>query len=154
MTDWTAIDQAYISTDRSVRDIGREHGLSYTAIQKAAKRRGWKRAMVASPRDPRAPRDIPVRREGKPPLNKTETKIYDWLEKHGATILKGGWPDFLCVVSKKRRKVFCVEVKATGDPVTPAQRAVPEILAEAGIPVYVIDPYEPLYSLLLDEEQG
>lgn len=42
-TDWAAIEHAYCTTKQSARDIGRDHGISHTAINKRAKAAGWKR---------------------------------------------------------------------------------------------------------------
>lgn len=45
--DWPAIEHAYCTTRRSARDIGRDHGISHTAINKRAKAAGWKRSEPA-----------------------------------------------------------------------------------------------------------
>lgn len=42
-TDWAAIEHVYCTTKQSARDIGRDHGISHTAINKRAKAAGWKR---------------------------------------------------------------------------------------------------------------
>lgn len=43
VADWAAIEDVYCTTKRSARDIGRDHGVSHTAINKRAKAAGWKR---------------------------------------------------------------------------------------------------------------
>jgi phage terminase small subunit len=45
--DWAAIEHAYCTTKQSARYIGRDHGISHTAINKRAKAAGWKRPETA-----------------------------------------------------------------------------------------------------------
>lgn len=42
-TDWEAIEREYRAGQLSVVEIGRQHGVSHTAINKRAKKEGWKR---------------------------------------------------------------------------------------------------------------
>lgn len=43
VADWAASEHTYYTTKRSARDIGRDHGVSHTAINKRAKAADWKR---------------------------------------------------------------------------------------------------------------
>ncbi len=43
ITDWEAIEREYRAGQLSVLEIGRQHGVSHTAINKRAKQNGWKR---------------------------------------------------------------------------------------------------------------
>ena len=43
MTDWEAIEREYRAGQLSVSEIGRQHGVSHTAINKRAKKHEWKR---------------------------------------------------------------------------------------------------------------
>jgi len=51
--DWEAIEREYRAGQLSIREIGRKHGVSDTAVRKEAKARGWVRGEAA-----------PVRTEG------------------------------------------------------------------------------------------
>lgn len=42
-TDWEAIEREYRAGQLSVSEIGRQHGVSHTAINKRAKKEGWTR---------------------------------------------------------------------------------------------------------------
>lgn len=42
-TDWEAIEREFRAGQLSVSEIGRQHGISHTAINKRAKREGWTR---------------------------------------------------------------------------------------------------------------
>lgn len=42
-TDWEAIEREYRAGQFSVSEIGRQHGVSHTAINKRAKKEGWTR---------------------------------------------------------------------------------------------------------------
>ncbi len=42
-TDWEAIEREYRAGQLSVAEIGRQHGVSHTAINKRAKKEGWER---------------------------------------------------------------------------------------------------------------
>lgn len=46
-TDWTAIERAYRAGVVSIREIGREHGVSDAAIRKRAKAEAWVRDLTA-----------------------------------------------------------------------------------------------------------
>lgn len=46
-TDWEAIEANYRAGILSLREIGREHGVSDTAIRKRAKAEGWERDLTA-----------------------------------------------------------------------------------------------------------
>ena len=85
-------------------------------------------------------------------VNRLEQEVKEKLEGRGYTVLRNGWPDFLCIrkVSKRTRTTYGyehhtevyglmgVEVKARGDKVSEDQRAVHRALRAAGIPVYVM----------------
>lgn len=49
-TDWEAIEREYRAGQLSVVEIGRQHGVSHTAINKRAKKEGWKRDLSAKVR--------------------------------------------------------------------------------------------------------
>lgn len=49
--DWEAIEREYRAGQLSVSEIGRQHGLSHTAINKRAKRDGWARNLSARVRE-------------------------------------------------------------------------------------------------------
>lgn len=42
-TDWVAVEGDYRETRKSIREIGRSHGISEAAIRKRAKAEGWSR---------------------------------------------------------------------------------------------------------------
>lgn len=46
-TDWEAIEREYRAGQLSVSEIGRQHGVSHTAINKRAAARGWTRNLAA-----------------------------------------------------------------------------------------------------------
>lgn len=46
-TDWEAIEREYRAGQLSVSEIGRQHGVSHTAINKKAKAQGWTRNLAA-----------------------------------------------------------------------------------------------------------
>lgn len=45
-TDWEAIEREYRAGQLSVSEIGRQHGVSHTAINKRAKKEGWTRDLT------------------------------------------------------------------------------------------------------------
>lgn len=45
-TDWEAIEKQYRANVLSLREIGRQHGVTDTAIRKKAKERGWERDLT------------------------------------------------------------------------------------------------------------
>lgn len=47
VTDWEAIEREYRAGQLSVSEIGRQHGVSHTAINKKAKAQGWTRNLAA-----------------------------------------------------------------------------------------------------------
>ncbi|MGR7993850.1 hypothetical protein [Xanthobacter sp. ZOL 2024] len=61
-TDWEAIERDYRAGSLSIREIGRKHGVSDTAIRKEAKARGWKRDLAEKVR--KAVREEVVRATG------------------------------------------------------------------------------------------
>lgn len=46
-TDWEAIEREYRAGQLSVSEIGRQHGVSHTAINKRAKKEAWPRDLAA-----------------------------------------------------------------------------------------------------------
>lgn len=50
-TDWEAIEREYRAGQLSVSEIGRQHGVSHTAINKRAKKEGWTRNLAARVRE-------------------------------------------------------------------------------------------------------
>lgn len=50
-TDWEAIEREYRAGQLSVSEIGRQHGVSHTAINKKAKAQGWTRNLAARVRE-------------------------------------------------------------------------------------------------------
>ena len=46
LVDWEAIEREYRAGQLTVVEIGRQHGLSHTAINKRAKRDGWTRNLA------------------------------------------------------------------------------------------------------------
>lgn len=50
LTDWEAIEREYRAGQLSVSEIGRQHGVSHTAINKKAKQQGWTRNLAAKVR--------------------------------------------------------------------------------------------------------
>lgn len=49
--DWEAIEREYRAGQLSVSEIGRQHGVSHTAINKRAKRDGWTRNLAERVRE-------------------------------------------------------------------------------------------------------
>lgn len=49
-TDWEAIEREYRAGQLSVSEIGRQHGVSHTAINKKAKLQGWTKNLAAKVR--------------------------------------------------------------------------------------------------------
>lgn len=45
--DWEAVEREYRAGQLSVSEIGRQHGVSHTAINKRASKEGWKRDLAA-----------------------------------------------------------------------------------------------------------
>lgn len=50
-TDWEAVEREYRAGQFSVSEIGRQHGVSHTAINKRAKKDGWSRNLAAQVRE-------------------------------------------------------------------------------------------------------
>lgn len=50
LPDWEAIEREYRAGQLSVSEIGRQYGVSHTAINKRAKKEGWKRDLSAKVR--------------------------------------------------------------------------------------------------------
>lgn len=50
-TDWEAIEREYRAGQLSVSEIGRQHGVSHTAINKKAKAQGWTRNLAERVRE-------------------------------------------------------------------------------------------------------
>ena len=61
-------------------------------------------------------------------------------ERKGFTVLRNGWPDFLCYKDNGfgEVRVLCVEVKTKGDGLRPEQERMHEVLKRMGFPVSVM----------------
>jgi len=74
-------------------------------------------------------------------MNACERAVFEDLRREGYSVLRGSWPDLLCVRTLAgKREVCCIEVKSKTDRLTPKQNEVHKILAAVGIPVRVIRP--------------
>jgi len=67
-------------------------------------------------------------------MNKLEAKTKKAFEDLGFTVLKKGWPDFLCV---KNNKAFAIEVKSENHDLSPDQKMMHKCLILLGVPVFV-----------------
>ena len=63
-TDWEAVEREYRAGQLSIREIGRQHGVTEGAIRKKAKEHGWARALADRVRA--AVREKLVRIDGEP----------------------------------------------------------------------------------------
>lgn len=71
-----------------------------------------------------------------------ETAFRRWAQaKHGATVLRSGWPDFL--LRNTKGEVFAVEVKSKRDALSAGQMACFEMLESVGVRVFVWGPHQP-----------
>lgn len=66
-----------------------------------------------------------------------EQGIRNALLKQGYTVLKGGWPDFICL---KGRRIRFIEAKKPTQKVAAKQQQVHKILARFGIVVEIVRP--------------
>jgi len=89
-------------------------------------------------------------------MNAREIQVKLKLQQKGFTVLRNGWPDFLCIRTTTRklpgtsangdpafediRGACAVEVKSRTDQLSPEQQAVRRVLQSARIPVYVVRP--------------
>lgn len=81
-------------------------------------------------------------------MNQNERIILDALQKRGFSVLRNGWPDFLCIKNaydpRTRQYIglpnsaMCVEVKAGKDKLSAEQKAVHATLIKCGLPVYTV----------------
>lgn len=68
LIDWAAIGAAYTHGSASIREIGRSHGVSDTAIRKRARAGDWERSAIDRPAAPIPATQWPVKsRAGKSP---------------------------------------------------------------------------------------
>jgi VRR-NUC domain len=69
------------------------------------------------------------------------------LEKRGWTVLKGGWPDFICTrVVNGKIEMCMVEVKAEDSELSDRQVQMHRILRDLGIPVHILTVYVDSYG--------
>src|ERR1700738_1484046 len=89
-------------------------------------------------------------------MNKLEESVKKMLEIRGFSVLRSGWPDFLCTrrytkqlpgtnitgepVFVDEYGVMGVEVKSAKDKLTPTQETVHKVLRAARIPIFVVRP--------------
>ncbi len=81
----------------------------------------------------------------KPVRSGAEASFVHRATQAGYEVIKRGWPDFLIT---KGDKVFAVEVKRCGEPLTPAQKEVMAILRKLGVKckVYRTGPSRGFYE--------
>lgn len=70
-------------------------------------------------------------------MNDYEQAIHDKFRAEGFTVLRNGWPDFLCLSDTR---VFCIEAKQGTDFVKPSQIKMHTALMKLGIPTVVLRP--------------
>lgn len=63
-------------------------------------------------------------------LTPTEEEVRQILLAEGWTVLRKGWPDFLCIRPDKPSTVIAVEVKSVNDGYSPEQQTVISALGE------------------------
>jgi hypothetical protein len=72
-------------------------------------------------------------------MTPSEQAAHDCLRADGWTVLRNGWPDFLCFrrSSANHPEIIAVEVKHHTDRLQPEQKAIHRLLMEAGLPIYL-----------------
>jgi len=113
--DWEAIEREFRAGQLSVVEIGRQHGLSHTAINKRAKRDGWTRNLAdkvrkaVSARRPAGKKSVDWKRIGaqyrprKTQCDARESIINDYAAKFAGTAALAdemGWPKASKVISQ------------------------------------------------------
>jgi hypothetical protein len=89
-------------------------------------------------------------------MNLGEQKLFDALCKKGFTVLRNGWPDFLCIKreynsfarrwEERPKGAMCVESRTGKDKVSEDQAKVHAVLRAVGLPVYIVNPNEFKYK--------
>src|SRR4030042_226789 len=73
------------------------------------------------------------------PRNTTEERAKEYLIKCKWQVLRGGWPDFLCIRESKIGTIIIgIEVKSKEDRISDAQKIMHEVLKIAGLPIYIL----------------
>lgn len=91
-TDWEAIEREYRAGQLSVSEIGRQQGVSHTAINKRAKAQGWTRNLAAKVREAVSAKLVS---DGVSATNARETieasasRVVELVRSHRADISKG-----------------------------------------------------------------
>lgn len=88
--DWEAIEREYRAGQVSVREIGRQHGVTDTAIRKRAKQENWSRDLTEEVR--RAVRNEAVRSAVRTELSRepvSDKEIVETHAKRGAKAIEG-----------------------------------------------------------------
>ena len=87
-------------------------------------------------------------------MNQHESNVAEGLRKKGYnTIITSGWPDLLCR-NNSTGDVVAVECKQRTDRVRPNQRLCHQMLATAGLPVYVVGPKYNNVKNVIDKQKN
>lgn len=84
--DWEAIEREYRADQLSVAEIGRNYGVSHTAINKKAKKEGWTRALAKKVRD--RVREKLVSEVSKDNAAATEAETVEVAAERGADVIR------------------------------------------------------------------
>ncbi len=90
--DWEAVEREYRAGQLSVSEIGRQHGVSHTAINKRAKAQGWTRNLAAKVKEAVSARLVS---DGVSATNARETidaaaaRVVDVVRSHRGDISRG-----------------------------------------------------------------
>ena len=84
--DWEAIEREYRAGQISVREIAKGHGISDTAIRKAAKAEGWERALAEQVR--KAVREKLVRIDSSRDLRANDREVLEGAAARGMEVVQ------------------------------------------------------------------
>lgn len=91
-TDWEVIEREYRAGQLSVSEIGRQHGVSHTAINKRAKTHGWTRNLAARVKEEVSSRlvsDEVSTANARETVEAAATRVVEVVRSHRKDIAKG-----------------------------------------------------------------
>jgi hypothetical protein len=80
--DWESVEREYRAGQLSVREIGRLHGVSHTAIAKCARKEGWTRDLAARVREEVATRLVSSEVAAEQAVDDAATRVIALVREH------------------------------------------------------------------------